>query len=197
MENFATGIASSLIEGLILAFGGGILAIVGRWQGWWGKPKSNVSIELATKVLQFLDGDAEDKTIKMINATKELGKSLVIFYKNKTSYNKDREKETTEILAQLLATVKPLATELSAANPELDHLKRAVIEYQYGLEYRTQIINELCHPRDVHAINPENIYYRLLSANVCPRNLLNAAKGEATLFLRGNGVNWLARQIRK
>lgn len=187
MENFATGIASSLIGGLILA-------IIGRWRGWWWKPKSRVSIELATKVLQFLDGDAENKTTKMVGATKQLGDSLVIFYRNKTPYNELLEKEATEILAQLLDVVKPLATELSAANPELDHLKRAVIEYQKGLEWRAKIIKHLCHPPKPGGMDPGYVRDQLLSVNVQPHYLLNAAKGEATLFLRGYGVNWLARQ---
>ena len=149
---------------------------------------------LSTKVLKVLDGEAEDKTTKMIYATKQLGDSLVAFYKNKTPYNKDRETESLDLIEQLLALIKPLSTELSAADPELDHLKRAVIAYQKGLEWRAQIVKHLCHPPNPPAMDPGHVRDQLLSENVLPNDLLNAARGEAALFLRGYGVNWLARQ---
>ena len=44
------------------------------------------------------------------------------------------------------------------------------------------------------AMDPGHVRDQLLSENVLPHDLLKAAKGEATLFLRGYGINWLARQ---
>lgn len=187
MENFAIGVVSSIV-------GGVILAIFGSWRGWWWKQKSGESIELATKLLKVLDGEVEDKTTKMVYVTKQLGDSLLTFYKNKNPYNQEQEKEANELLEQLLAIVKPLVTELSAARPELDHLKRAVVAYQKGLEWRAQIVKHLCHPPNPTAMDPGHVRDQLLSVNVAPHDLLKAAKGEATLFLRGHGVNWLARQ---
>jgi hypothetical protein len=43
-------------------------------------------------------------------------------------------------------------------------------------------------------MDPGHVRDQLLSENVLPHDLLNAAKGEAALFLRGNGINWLARK---
>jgi hypothetical protein len=187
MENFVVGVVSSIVGGIILA-------IIGKWQGWWWKVKSQPSIDLATRALKILDGEAEEKTTKMVYATKQLGDSLVEFYKSKTPYKEDRESESLELLEQLLALIKPLATELSASNPELDHLKRSVIAYQKGLEWRSQIVKHLCHPPNPPAMDPGHVRDQLLSENVLPHDLLNAAKGEAALFLRGNGINWLARK---
>jgi len=187
MENFAIGVASSIVGGIILA-------LFGKWQGWWWKTKSQSAIELATKVLKILDGEVEEKTTKMVYTTKQLGDSLVSFYKNNTPYNEERETEANELIEQLLSLIKPLATELSAANSELDHLKRAVIAYQKGLEWRARIVKHLCHPPNPPAMDPGYVRDQLLSENVLPHDLLSAAKGEATLFLRGHGINWLARQ---
>lgn len=72
MESFAIGVASSIVGGIILA-------MFGKWKGWWWKSKSKPSIELATRVLKILDGEAEQKTTKMGYATKQLGNSLVVF----------------------------------------------------------------------------------------------------------------------
>lgn len=187
MESFAIGVVSSIVGGIILA-------IFGKWKGWWWKSKSKHSIELATRVLKILDGEAEEKTTKMVYATKQLGDSLAVFYKNNTPHNKEHEAEAQALIEQLLALIKPLATELSAANPELDHLKRAVIAYQKGLEWRAQIVKHLCHPPNLPAMDPGHVRDQLLSENVLPHDLLKAAKSEATLFLRGYGINWLARQ---
>lgn len=187
------------MEDLAINVGGSLLAtfivfIFGKWKGWWWKTKNESSVELATRVLKVLDGEAEEKTTKMIYATKQLGDSLVAFYKNKTPYNKDREKESLELLEQLLSLIKPFATELSAANPELDHLKRAIIAYQKGLEWRAQIVKHLCHPPNLPAMDPGHVRDQLLSENVLPNDLLNAARSEAALFLRGYGINWLTRR---
>ena len=187
MEDLAVSVGGSLLATLIVAF-------FGRWKGWWLKTKNESSVELATRVLKVLDGEAQDKTTKMIYATKQLGDSLVAFYKNKTPYNKDRKAESLDLIEQLLALIKPLATELSAADPEIDHLKRAVIAYQKGLEWRAQIVKHLCHPPNLPAMDPGHVRDQLLSENVLPNDLLNAARGEAALFLRGYGVNWLARK---
>jgi hypothetical protein len=71
MENFLIGIVSSLFAGIILA-------AVGRWQGWWWRSKSPASIDLATRVLKHLDGEAEDKTNKMVYATNPTTKLKLI-----------------------------------------------------------------------------------------------------------------------
>lgn len=187
MEYLALNVGGSLLATIIVA-------IFGRWKGWWLKVKNESSVELATRVLKVLDGEAEDKTTKMIYATKQLGDSLVTFYKTKAPYNKDRESESLDLIEQVLALIKPLATELSAADPELDHFKRSVIAYQKGLEWRAKIVKHLCHPPNPPAMDPGHVRDQLLSENVLPNDLLNSAKGEAALFLRGHGANWLARQ---
>jgi hypothetical protein len=83
MENFVVGVVSSIVGGIILA-------IIGKWQGWWWKVKSQPSIDLATRALKILDGEAEEKTTKMVYATKQLGDSLVEFYKSKTVQRRSR-----------------------------------------------------------------------------------------------------------
>lgn len=94
----------------------------------------------------------------------------------------------------MITAIKPLATELSAADPELDNLKRAMISYQKVLERRAQIVNHLCHPPNPPAMDPGHVRDQLLSENVLPHDLLKAATGEAAIFLRGYGIGWLARQ---
>lgn len=187
MEVFAIGVASSIVGGIILA-------ILGKWRGWWWQSKSSASVDLSTRVLKLLDGEAEEKTTKMIYATKQLGDSLVIFYKNNTPYNSDYETESLSLIEEIVNAIKPLSSELSAANPELDNLKRAVLAYQKGLEWRAQIVKHLCHPPNFPAMDPGHVRDQLLSENTLPHNLLIAAKGEAGLFLRGHGVNWISRQ---
>ena len=187
MENFLIGIVSSLFAGIILA-------AVGRWQGWWWRSKSPASIDLATRVLKHLDGEAEDKTNKMVYATKQLGDSLISFYKNKTPYKAEFETEALSLIEELTGAIRPLATELSAANPELDNLKKAVNSYHKGLERRVQIVKHLCHPPNPPAMDPGHVRDQLLSENVLPHDLLQAAKGEAAIFLRGYGINLFARK---
>jgi hypothetical protein len=187
MENFAISVASSIV-------GGVILAVFGRWKGWWLRSKSESSIDLATRVLKALDGEAGDKTNEMVSLTKKLGDSLVVFYRTKTPYSTNLEDEALSLLSELLEQVKPLSTELSAANSELDELKRAINEYQKGLESRSQIIKHLCHPPNPPAMDPGHVRDQLLSENLLPQKLLNAAQGEVAIFLRGYGINWLKRQ---
>lgn len=187
MENFAVGLASSILGGIILG-------ILGKWQGWWLRSKSESSIDLATRTLKILDGEAGEKTNEMVNITKQLGDSLVAFYKTKTPYKEHLETEALSLLVELLALIKPLATELSAANPELDELKRAVNSYQKGLEWRSQIIEHLCHPPNPPAMDPGHVRGQLLSENLLPYELLKAAQGEAAIFLRGYGINWINRR---
>ncbi|MEX1665503.1 hypothetical protein [Zhongshania arctica] len=187
MENFAVGLATSILGGIILA-------ILGKWQGWWLRSKSEPSIDLATRTLKILDGDAGEKTNEMVNLTKQLGDSLVAFYKTKTPYKEHLETEALFLLNELLDLIKPISTELSAANPELDELKRAVNSYQKGLEWRSQIIKHLCHPPNPPAMDPGHVRDQLLSKNLLPHELLKAAQGEAAIFLRGHGVNWFKRQ---
>jgi hypothetical protein len=187
MENFIIGVTSSIVAGIILA-------ALGKWRGWWWKSKSQSSIDLATEVLKALEGEVDDKTRKMVYATKQLGDSLVSFYKNGTQYNKEREVEALSLIEALLVVVKPLATALAAGNSELDNLKRAVIAYQKGLERRDQIVSHLCDPPNHSAMDAGHVRDQLLSENVLPHDLLDAAKGEAAIFLRGYGINWLARR---
>jgi len=187
MEIFAIGVASSVVGGIILT-------ILGKWRGWWWKSKSLASVDLATRVLKLLDGEAEEKTTKMIYATKQLGDSLVNFYKNNTPYSAEYEAESLSLIEEIIGVIKPLSSELSAANPELDNLKRAVLEYQKGLEWRAQIVKHLCHPPNLPAMDPGHVRDQLLSENTLPHDLLNAAKGEAAIFLRGHGVNWISRK---
>ena len=181
-------------ESVFASFVGTVLfAIFGKWKGWWWKTKSQPSIDLATRVLKILEGEAEDKTRELVYATKQLGDSLVVFYKNKTPYDEEREREALELIEQILALIKPLSSELSAGGSDLDHLKRAIIEYQKGIEWRAHIVKHLCHPPNPPAMDPGHVRDQLLSVNILPHELLNAAKGEATLYLRGYGINWIDR----
>jgi len=186
MENFAIGLASSLLGGIILI-------ILGKWQGLWFRSKSESSIDLATKTLKLLDGIVGEKTNKMVSITKQLGDSLAIFYKTKTPYKADLETEALSLLAELLALTKPLSTEYSAANPELDELKRAINAYQKGLEWRVRIVEHLCHPPNLPAMDSGHVRDQLLSENLLPQELLKSAQGEAAIFLRGHGINWFKR----
>lgn len=43
-------------------------------------------------------------------------------------------------------------------------------------------------------MDPGHVRDQLLSVNVLPHDLLNAAKGEAAIFLRGHGINWFKRR---
>jgi hypothetical protein len=187
MESFVVGLATSILGGIILG-------MLGKWQGWWLRSKSESSIDLATRTLKILDGNAGEKTNEMVNLTKQLGDSIVAFYKTKIPYKENLETEALSLLAELLALIKPLATELSAANPELDELKRTVNSYQKGLEKRSQIIKHLCHPPNLPAMDPGHVRDQLLSENLLPHELLKAAQGEAAIFLRGYGINWIKRQ---
>jgi hypothetical protein len=187
MENFAVGLASSILGGIILG-------MLGKWQGWWLRSKSESSIDLATRTLKMIDGNVAEKTNEMVNLTQQLGDSLVVFYKTKTPYKENLETEALSLLAELLGLIKPLTTELSAANPELDELKRAVNSYKKGLEWRSQIIKHLCHPPNPPAMDPGHVRDQLLAENLLPHKLLEAAQGEAAIFLRGYGINWMTRQ---
>jgi len=187
MEGFAVGVASSIVGGIILA-------IFGKWKGWWWKEKRQSSIDLATKSLKILEDDLDQKTRDMVYASKQLVDSLLIHYKSGSEYNQEREAEAQSLIQELLVKTKPLATELSASDRELDPLKRAVIAYQKGLEWRSQIIKHLCHPPNKPAMDCGHVRDQLLSENCLPHELLEAAKGEAALFLRGYGVGWKARK---
>ncbi|MFT6327756.1 MAG: hypothetical protein ACJAYK_002758 [Crocinitomicaceae bacterium] len=119
MESFVVGLATSILGGIILG-------MLGKWQGWWLWSKSVSSIDLTTRTLKILDGNASEKTNEMVNLTKQLNDSIVAFYKTKTPYKESLETEALSLLAELLALIKSLATEMSAANPELNELKRTV-----------------------------------------------------------------------
>ncbi len=186
MESFFIGIASSLAAAFIIF-------LLGTKAGLW-RSKKPKSIELATRVLKYLDNDGSDKINKVIYATKQLGDSLAIYYKNNTPYKAEFEKEALELIEELVTVIKPLSSELTAADKELDGLKRAIIELQSGLEWRAQIVKHLCLPPNPHKMDPGHVRDQLLSVNLLPNDLLNAARGEAALFLRGNGINWLVRQ---
>lgn len=187
MENFLSSVASSVVAAAIIA-------IFGKWKGWWWKGKNQASINLATSVLKTLEGELDSKTRDMVYATKILGDSLISHYKNGSPYDQTRESEAVQLIDQMLSVVRPLAIELSAANPELDHLKRAVSAYQKSLEWRAQIIKHLCHPPNKPAMDAGHVRDQLISDNVLPHDLLDAAKGEAALFLRGYGVGWQERR---
>jgi hypothetical protein len=54
MENFAIGVSSSIVGGIILI-------IFGKWKGWWWKEKSQASIDLAIKSLKILEDELDQK----------------------------------------------------------------------------------------------------------------------------------------
>jgi hypothetical protein len=187
MENFVVGVLSSIAASLILI-------LLGKWKGWWWSEKTQASVSLATNTLKILEGELETKTRDLVLETKFLGESLMAHYTSGSPYDLQREQEAQKLLTEMITIVKPLSVELSAADPELDHLKRAVIAYQKGLEWRERIIKHLCHPPNRPAMDAGHVRDQLLSENVLPHDLLDAAKGEAAIFLRGYGVSWLARR---
>ncbi len=69
-----------------------------------------------------------------------------------------------------------------------------MIAFQESLLWREQTIKHLCHPPNPSAIDPGHIRAQLLDENTKLNDLLNAAKGEATIFLRGHGLRWLYRR---
>lgn len=187
MEDLALSVGGSLIATFIVA-------IFGKWKGWWLRSKSPESVDLAMRVLKFLDGEGEEKTTKMIYATKQLGDSLVSHYKSGAPYDTEYENTAISLIEEMLGAIKPLVTELSASKYELDDLKRAVITYQKGLEWRAQIVKHLCHPPNPKGMDPGHVRDQLLTKNILPNDLLKSAKGEAAIFLRGHGLSWLARK---
>lgn len=188
MDDLTIGsIASSVVGGVILLG-------LGKWRGWWWKSKSRSSMDLANRVMMVLDGEVERINGDMVISSKQLGDSLASFYKNNTQYNESSETESLALVDQLLSIIKPLSTELSTANPELDDLKRAVIDYQQGLERQAQIVRHLCHPPNPTAMDPGHVRDQLLSKIELPYELLKAAKGESTIFLRGYGISWRAKR---
>lgn len=184
MENLLISIVGSIIAAIIMA-------IIGMW--WW-KTKNKSSIELATRVLKYLDGEAEEDTNRMVQLTQQLGDSLVKFYKSKTPYNTEYNNIINSIINKLLSNINPLATELTAANPELNELKKSVNSYREGLQWRSSIVKHLCHPPNPSAMDPGHVRDQLVSENLLPQKLLKAAQGEAAIFLRGYGVNWIIRR---
>lgn len=181
------GIVTSIV-------GGGLVAVIGKLRGWWWKSRKPASVDLATRVLKYLDGEAEEKTRQMIHLTKKLGDSLVASYKAKIAHDSEPEEGAQSLISEMLPSVKSLVTELSAADEELDDLKRSVIEFQEGLEWRDRIINHLCHPPNPPTMDPGHVRSQLLDENTKPHELLNSAKGEAIIFLRGFGLGWRERQ---
>ncbi len=103
--------------------GGFIVMLIGKWRGWWWKTKNPVSIELAKRSLIIFDGEAEEKTKQLIYLTKQLGDSLVASYKTKIAHDREHETGTLSLITELLTPIKPLITELSATERELDNLK--------------------------------------------------------------------------
>ena len=173
--------------------GGMVLGLLGRWRGWWWWKKKPASIDLATRVLTFLEGDAETNTREMISDTKKLGDSLVASFNTKVAHDHDLQYDALEFIRQILEPLKTFVSELTAADAELDDLKRAVMEYQTSLEDRERTIIHLCNPPNPAVIDASQVRIQLLSVNTQPNDHLQAAKGEAVIFLRGYGVGILRR----
>lgn len=170
--------------------------------GWRTGRKSPASIELATRVLKFLEGDAESNTKQIVYLSKQLGDALVAAHNRNLAIEPDIDQEPLHLIDETLAHLKPLVTELTASNDQLDDLKRAVIEYKEGLEWRARIVRHLVSPPNPSAIDGGHIRSQLLEESTKPSDLLNNAIGEAALFLRGPGTSlryrWRKyRQFRK
>ena len=163
--------------------------IMGRWR--WKKKAA--SIGLATKVLKFLDGDADDDTRQMILHSKRLGDSLCASYKTKLAHDREDQDAALELIDKTLKSIKPLTAELTAADKELDDLKRAAIAFQDSLEGRKRTIMHLTEPYMMASMDAGHVRAQLLEVNVEPHEILEAAKGEAAIFLRGYGIGRLAR----
>lgn len=186
LSPFGISFSASLAAGVVLA-------LFGRWRGWWWRKKKPASVDLATRVLTFLEGDAQENTREMISDTKKLGDSLIASFSTKFVHDKDLETDALTFIEQMLETLRYLVSELTAADKELDHLKRAVMAFQQSLEKREQTIRHLCNPPNRAVIDGSQIRIQLLSVNTEPNDYLQAANGEAVIFLRGYGLGRLAR----
>ena len=172
--------------------GSGLVALIGRWRGWW-RNKKPASIDLATRVLTFLEGDAEENTRKMIFDTKKLGDSLLASINTNVAHDHDIQYRALDYIHSIVEPLKRLVSELTAADEELDYLKRAVMVFQMSLEDRSQTVTHLCNPPNPPAMDASHVRTQLLSVNTKPNDYLQAAKGEAVIFLRGYGIGRRAR----
>lgn len=174
--------------------GAGIFALIGKRRGWWWKTKKRESVALATRVFKCLDDEAVEETNQLVELTFNLGSSLIASYRTKIAHDEETENSSLSLVTELLSLISPLVTELSAADKELDDLKRAIIEFQKSLKRREQIVRHLCHPPNPPAMDARHVQAQLLDEVSLPYELLVAAKGEAIIFLRGHGIGWLERQ---
>lgn len=170
-----------------------MLGLLGRVRGWWWWKKKPASIDLATRILTFLEGDAEENTREMISNTKKLGDSLLTTIGTKLVNDENAQPDALTLIARMLDALKPLVSELTAADEELDNLKRSTMSFQRTLQDRERTIRHLCNPPNPSAMDAGHIRTQLLSVNTEPDDYLQAAKGEAVIFLRGYGVGILKR----
>ena len=118
MENpWVIGFTTTIVGGLLLS-------LLARFRGWWWWKKKPASIDLATRVLTFLETDAEDNTREMISNTKKLGDSLIASINTKVAHDTDVQYAALDLIHQTLERLKPFVSELTAADEELDYLKR-------------------------------------------------------------------------
>ncbi|GHF16560.1 hypothetical protein GCM10017044_08580 [Kordiimonas sediminis] len=188
MEGLTIGaIIASIIGGIILIW------IVWIKDYWLFKNRGQASIDLATAVFEYLDTDVKDKTILSISMSKKLGDELVSLYTSGKPYDQQLENELVKLLEEIISGLKPFISKLNAAKAELDALRAAVIAFDDSVKWRLRIVNHLCSPPNPHKMEAWHVREQLLEVNCAPSDLLNAARGEASMFLRGYGINWLKR----
>lgn len=188
MQDFTSGaVLSSIVASLIIAW------FIWLKDVWFRLKRSEASINLATSSFEFLDATAKDKTRNIISKSKEMGDDLVSHYKFGSPIDDELKNELIALLEGLVAELQPYISKLTAARSELDHVRGAVMEYAEGLKRRLQIVKHLCAPPNPNAMDPGHVREQLLSVNCDLDGLLNAARGEAAIFLRGYGINWLKR----
>lgn len=189
MEGLSIGsILASVIAGVIL------LWIANFIKNYVRRRKNNASIKLATSAFEYLDVSAREKTTNVISMSKQLGDALVTYYRCDQPIDQNLKTDLIGLLGEVISELQPFVSKLTTARAELDELSAAVLEFKKGLEWRVQIINHLCSSPIPRAIDAGHVRDQLLSVNCLPNDLLNAARGEAALFLRGYGINWFKRR---
>lgn len=180
----AGGFVQSFIGSLAVVV---LVGFIGWLRGWWFRKKKQESIDLARRVLAFLEGDGDVDTKEVVRRTKILGDTLVYAIRDKIAFDPQVVDKANEAIDSVLAGVNPLVSKLAGADKELDRLKRALTEFKEGLERRGRIVDQLSTPQS--HLDSGHVRSQLLDVNVLPAELRAAAAGEAALFVRGYGIN--------
>jgi hypothetical protein len=186
MNEYIIGVLASLTV-VIIVF------VWGKVKGFWFKKNNSFDVDVTKKIFQSLNGDTTQKTANLTGATKALGDVLITHYKNGSQYSDSYKEAPLELIKNILTIVKPLNNELLTGSKDLSHLKKALKEYIECLEWTEKTVNHLCNPPNPKAMHGGHVQSQLLDENCKVHDLLQAAKGEIALYLRGYGINCFQR----